>query len=160
MRKFSGNVEIHWCNYEPYAGECVRYVEPIGDQYFIMDFQRMDINFYDNDVVFDWNVYMAIVDEVTDETFYSVDETKTTGKIPFETYPMAIRALNELIKYMETKYRDEADEFFEFGHLYHHLYVWNAKGRRLKIYDRILKRLGWEECKWDNEHSYRKVVCG
>ena len=160
MKKSSEKVEIHWSDYEPYCGEVVRFSAPIGNQHFVMELERFETNFYDEDAVIDWNVCMAIVDEVTDEAIYSIDETKATGKTPFETYPIAMRALNELIKYMETEYRDESDEFYESGHLYHHLYVWNAKGRRLKIYDRILKRLGWEECEWSNEHSYRKVVCG
>lgn len=157
MKKSSGKINIHWSTYEPYTGEVVRFSAPIGEQFFVMELQRFDTTWYEDDAVVDWNVCMGIVDEVTDEAFYTIDENEAVGKTPFETYRVAMRALNELLKFMETEYEDD---IYGAEHIYHHIYVWNAKGRRLKIYDRILKRLGWDECEWDDEHSYRKVVCG
>ena len=158
MRKFSGNVEIHWCDYEPYAGECVRYVEPIGNQYFIMDLQRFDTNFYGDDAVTNWNVCMAIINEVTDEALYSADETKATGKTPFETYPTVMRGLRRLLQFMEEEY--EFDDDAEV--VYHHLYAYSTTNRRHDSYGKILKKMGWNERHWDGHDCYHTVImrCG
>lgn len=155
MKKFSEKVEIHWSEYEPYCGECVRFVAHIGNQYFVMEFERFDTNLYDNDVAIDWNVNMCIVNELTDEAIYTVSEEICTGKTPFATYPLAMRGLRELIRYMKQEYDESCD-----GKVHHRLYAHGTNDRRHKVYGRILEPMGWIEKRWDGFDCYMLTVEG
>lgn len=158
MKKFSGKVEIHWSDYKPYAGECVRYVAPIGNQFFVMELQRCDIDYCGDDVSIKWNINQCIVDELTDEAIYTVSEEISTGRTPFATYPTAMRGLRKLLQFMEEEY--EFDDDAEV--VYHHLYALGTTDRRHDIYGKILKKMGWDERNWDGYDCYHTVImrCG
>ena len=155
MKKITTSVDIHWSEYEPYAGECVRFVAPLNSQFFVMELQRFDWEEYADDIAIDWNVNMCIVDELTDEAIYTVDEGICTGKIPFATYPLAMRALRELIQFMEQEYDEPCD-----GQVYHRLYAHGTTDRKHKVYGKILERMGWVEKRWDGFDCYMLTVEG
>lgn len=148
-------VKEHWSNYEPYAGEVVRFVAPIGEQFFVMELERCYNNFEGDDMYIDWNVVQCIVDEVTDEAIYTIDEFSSTGKSPMLTYGIAKRGITELIQYMAEKYREN----WPFD-VYHNLYADGADERRAIIYKRVLNKMGWEDAEWDGVSCQKLTVKG
>ena len=156
MKKPSGEIKIHWSLYEPYAGEVVRFEAPIGDQFFIMELDRCTEDYDGDDLFIGWNVVQCIVDEVTDKAIYTIDETISTGRAPMLTYGLAKTALAKLIKFM----REEYDEAYCSGKVFHSLYADGADERRHSIYGRVLKKMGWIECEWDGIPCYNYVVEG
>lgn len=148
-------IKEHWSNYEPYAGEVVRFVAPIGKQFFVMELQRCDDNFEGDDMYIDWNVIQCIVDEVTDEAIYTVDEFSSTGKSPMLTYAIAKRGLAELVRYMSEEYQEN----WPFN-VYHNLYADGADERRAEIYKRVLGKMGWKETLWYDTFCQKLTVKG
>ena len=149
-------VKVHWSEYKPYDTEVVRYVAPIGDQYYIMELERFDTNWYEDDVVIEWNLYQCIVDQTDDKTIYTVSEEESTGRTPLETYHVAMKALRELLRFMRETYEVGVD----CDNSYHHIHVIAADGQRGRIYDKMLTRFGWDRCVWDELPAYRTIVKG
>lgn len=119
--------------------------EKIEDQIYRIEFDLIDTRWdiKTNSWLRFWNVVQAVFEEGQD--FYSIDETKITGKNPMRTFGVAKRGLEECMNYLTEQYIPGNELGWEDIHekCCDIICAGWADEKRHHAYERVLRKMGW-----------------